>query len=194
MADFCSLCGTKLSFFGGKALVCANQDEMCCSACYDKLYPMENLERGKYLLEHGRPENPEKMQEFITVWEERARLKKALEPPTRTCPGCGGEMACKLKNFRIGADGGGGLDSLFAEQYNVDLYACPECGKVELYTANFAAIKRKQELKEQEVVCSCGTRHSSLVECPTCAHHRRVNTPPFAPSRPKNEKKPPWEK
>ena len=46
MADICSLCGTKLSFFGAHTLVCANQDERFCSKCHDKLYHMENLERG----------------------------------------------------------------------------------------------------------------------------------------------------
>ena len=40
-------------------------------------------------------------------------------------------MECKLQNFSIGADGGGGLLTLLADQYEVDLYACPACGKVE---------------------------------------------------------------
>ena len=47
-------------------------------------------------------------------------------------------MECKLQNFSIGADGGGGLLTLLADQYEVDLYACPACGKVELYTAAFS--------------------------------------------------------
>lgn len=47
-------------------------------------------------------------------------------------------MECKLQNFSIGADGGGGLWTLLADQYEVDLYACPACGKVELYTAAFS--------------------------------------------------------
>lgn len=42
------------------------------------------------------------------------------------------------QNFSIGADGGGGLWTLLADQYEVDLYACPACGKVELYTAAFS--------------------------------------------------------
>ena len=55
----------------------------------------------------------------------------------RNCPSCGAAMECKLQNFSIGADGGGGLWTLLADQYEVDLYACPACGKVELYTAAF---------------------------------------------------------
>lgn len=57
----------------------------------------------------------------------------------------------KLEHFSIGADGGGGLMTLLADQYEVDLYACPQCGKVELYTAGFVppSSTQKSELKEQ---------------------------------------------
>lgn len=43
-----------------------------------------------------------------------------------------------MGGFTIGLDGGGGLlaDVLYA-QYNVDLYTCPHCGKVEMYSSNF---------------------------------------------------------
>lgn len=195
MADYCSLCGEKLSFFGSKMLICANQEQSLCPSCYNTLDSMDNLARGKYLLEHGTPNNPEKMVEFITVYEERAKQKLTFEPPTRPCPNCGSEMKCKIKNFRIGMDGGGGLaSSLWYDQYDVDLYACPECGKVEMYTANFAAIKRKQELQEKEVVCSCGTRHSSLEPCPTCSFHRGAGAPSTPVKPRKTEKKPPWER
>ena len=60
------------------------------------------------------------------------------ETHIRNCPSCGAAMECKLQNFSIGADGGGGLLTLLADQYEVDLYACPACGKVELYTAAFS--------------------------------------------------------
>ena len=55
----------------------------------------------------------------------------------KICPACGAMLERKLENFSIGADGGGGLTTLLADQYVVDLYACPQCGKVELYTADF---------------------------------------------------------
>ena len=41
------------------------------------------------------------------------------ETRTRSCPSCGAEMECKLQNFSIGADGGGGLWTLLADQYEV---------------------------------------------------------------------------
>lgn len=68
------------------------------------------------------------------------------------CPACGAEMELKLQNFSIGRDGGGGLMSLLMEQYDVDLYACPQCGKVELYTADFQKKEDEpgEELEESE--------------------------------------------
>lgn len=65
------------------------------------------------------------------------------------CPICGSAMELKVENFSIGADGGGGLfAALIYEQYSVDLYACPQCGKVELYTAGFQ--KPEPEMKKAE--------------------------------------------
>lgn len=190
MADFCSLCGTKLSFFGGRSLICANQDEMLCPTCHDKLYPMENLERGRYLLEHGKPDNPEEMRKFITVWAERTLQKQELEPPTRTCPNCSGQMELKIKDFRIGMDGGGGFNALWYDQYDVDLYACAECGKVEMYTANFAAVKRKAELKAKKAAEEKAAARSDLQAMKRPADREYTSYRPDS----KSSSKPPWEK
>ena len=67
------------------------------------------------------------------------------EENTILCPACGAEMELKLENLSIGADGRGGLMSLLMDQYEVDLYACPVCGKVELYTAGFDSEEEKEE-------------------------------------------------
>lgn len=192
MADYCSLCGEKLSFFGGHSLVCANQDEMFCSKCHDKLYPMENLDRGVYLLEHGKPDHPEQMREFIIQYTERTKKKQELEPPTRTCPNCGSQMKLTIKDFRIGLDGNGGV-YLFGgyDQYDVDLYACPECGKVEMYTANFAAVKRRAE--------EAAVRQAARAEADEKARQVAQQVPveqEFTSYRPGSGRgeKPPWEK
>lgn len=191
MADFCSLCGAKLSFFGGHSLVCANQDETFCSKCHDELYHMDNLERGRYLLEHGKPDNPEKMREFIVFHAERTLQKKKLEPPTRPCPNCGNSMELKLKDFRIGADGDNDLfDMLTRPQYHVDLYACPECGKVELYTANFAAIKEKAERKAAIEAEEKAAAEADLQAMERSAEREYTS---YRPGRRPGEK-PPWEK
>lgn len=61
-------------------------------------------------------------------------MKKETTP---LCSACGAEMERKQTNLSIGSDGGTALRALWADTYAVDLYACPQCGKVELYTANF---------------------------------------------------------
>ena len=121
------------------------------------------------------------------------------EQDTKLCPACGGTLECKLKNLSIGPDGGGGLASLFYSQYEVDLYACPTCGKVELYNAvptppgaiGFDLGESKS------IVCSvCDTKHSILIGCPSCALHNRRAPKSSTPSdgKKKPQRKPPWER
>ena len=183
MAGNCALCGEKLSFFGGKMLICANQEEMFCSKCHDVLFDMENLERGAYLLEKGKPEYPEEMRQFIIHWDERAKQREKLkQPDTRPCPNCQAQMNLTLKGFVIGAY----ADSLLGERYNVDLYACPECGKVEMYTANFAAVKRRAE----EAAAKQAAKLAAAEEA------RKAKEQEFTSVRAgkTSGKKPPWEK
>lgn len=85
------------------------------------------------------------------------------ETRTRSCPSCGAEMECKLQNFSLGADGGGGLWTLLADQYEVDLYACPACGKVELYTAAFS-----KEPKPAPYWCEHCQEEREDRLCPVC--------------------------
>lgn len=53
------------------------------------------------------------------------------------CPVCQTPMELKQECLALGRDGGGGLWAALAPSYDVDLYACPHCGKVELYTAGW---------------------------------------------------------
>lgn len=75
-----------------------------------------------------------------------------MEEKTVLCPACGAELELKLENFSIGADGGGGLMTLLADTYDVDLYACPKCGKVELYTADFDPEDEEDEAEPEEAL------------------------------------------
>lgn len=195
MSDTCSLCGEKLGFFS-KSLVCANEDIPLCSKCYKKLYDMDGQERGEYLLAHGNPQNAEHMRAFLDKVRADLERKAELEPPTRPCPICGGMMECKLKGFQIGADGNGGIYLLGGyQQYHVDLYACPDCGKVEFYTADFASLKKREEKKQQEVTCpTCGSIHSPLVGCPRCALDQASSGAYSRKTTLFSEQKPPWEK
>lgn len=113
-----------------------------------------------------------------------------MEEKKILCPACGAELELKLQNFRIGSDGTHPLEALFADHYVVDLYACPSCGKVELYTAAV-----REEEPEELVTCPvCGKEHSPLIGCPRCAlrggQERKIT---YAPKK-KQDKRPPWEK
>jgi len=103
------------------------------------------------------------------------------------CPACGAAMERKLQNFTIGLDGGGGLfSSMMYQQYDVDLYACPQCGKVELYTANF---QKKEEKPETEAEAPLPPEESEAAETP-----EPKSGGLFGFGTRSREKRPPWEK
>lgn len=102
----------------------------------------------------------------------------------KLCPICGNPMTCKLQNFSIGADGGGGLMSLLSDQYEVDLYACPQCGKVELYTAGFVPPSPSKESQPKEQ-----TSQVDSEPIPSQADEKRGFRFPW-----QKEEKAPWEK
>lgn len=52
---------------------------------------------------------------------------------TKTCPACGGALTLKLQMLDVGSDGWSPLMAVLSESLTVDVYACPKCGKVELY-------------------------------------------------------------
>ena len=128
----------------------------------------------------------------------------------RHCPACGGMLERRLRNFSIGADGYGGLTSLGLEQFEVDLYVCAKCRRVELYAAEHEVPLRTEQ--NDQVTCPvCGTRHSALCGCPTCAvqaayvpraarpEQKQSPEPVHAPEQEKHtfpwqKKKVPWEK
>ena len=95
------------------------------------------------------------------------------------------------RNSALRRDGGGGLMAMAMPSYDVDVYACPQCGRVELFTAGFLT-KRNVPDKPEDVTCPvCGTKHSPLINCPNCALNRR----PAQSEPPRGSgKKPPWEK
>lgn len=122
----CVLCGKKIGlldqikedFYGTKQIFCSD-----CSLRLQKASPQERNDLNQQILA-----SPYLADETII----RANLDAR-----KACPACGTLMDRKIQNFSIGADGNGGLSLLLVDQYVVDLYACPQCGKVELYTAGF---------------------------------------------------------
>lgn len=211
MADSCIFCGKTLSFFTRISLNCGGVDQLSCADCAEKYGKESMIQRARLALDTGRAREPEKLTAFLEGEEKRRQAQEQLRQERekwreKACPVCGTEMELKLENFSIGADGGGGLMTLLADTYEVDLFACPVCGKVELYTARF--FREEEPEPEEQVTCPvCGTRHSSSVGCPTCAllsarsgrrpqpaEAAQPETKPFKPSRSRPGQKPPWEK
>lgn len=185
----CVLCGKKIGlldqikedFYGTKQIFCSD-----CSLRLQKASPQERNDLNQQILA-----SPDLADEAIIQANLDAR---------KTCPACGTLMDRKIQDFSIGADGGGGLMPLLSDQYVVDLYACPQCGKVELYTAApgaWAALTDQPEA--EQVTCpDCGTRHSPLIGCPSCAVRQaglgRTFPQEEKQSTSKRSKKVPWEK
>lgn len=102
------------------------------------------------------------------------------------CSACGAVLERKLTDFSIGADGYGGLTSLGMPQYNVDLYACPKCGKVELYTAAASLSQATGQSLSQRV------RAEETVQAEQQEQVQRLQEQAGLFGR--KNRKPPWEK
>ena len=185
----CVLCGKKIGMFDQIKLDFHGTKQTVCSDCDLRLQnasPKEREALDKEILDSPH------LQEGDLV---RANVNTG-----RLCTACGTMLVCRLRNFSIGQDGYGGLSSLGLPSYEVDLFSCPRSGKVELYEPQFSSQFIPEEDPEEQVTCPvCGTRHSSLIGCPTCAIRmaasgQRPKLPKTDSSRPGKWRKPPWEK
>lgn len=137
MAECCAFCGKELKLFGKESLMCGGVTQSVCRDCAGKYTWAGQIERCRDLLKAGRAKEPERVKAFLEREEKRQRERAQNQEKASRCPVCGSKMELKFENFRIGPDGVNAMDALLRTQYNVDLYACPNCGKVELYTAGF---------------------------------------------------------
>lgn len=130
----CVLCGKKVGFLDQVKYDFHGSKQILCSDCSLRMQNASSQERSD--LTQQMLSSPH-LQDVDTV--------QANVNTGKICPACGAVLERKLENFSIGADGGGGLATLLAVQYEVDLYACPQCGKVELYTAGFVPLSATEE-------------------------------------------------
>lgn len=124
----CVLCGKELARVDRVPLAVFETKQTACVECkkkFQEAMPMEQVELCRKILQ-----SPD-----LAFREDVEAYQKSVAG--KDCPACGHPMDRKQKNMSIGADGYGGLTSLGLPEYRVDLYACPKCGKVELYTARF---------------------------------------------------------
>ena len=70
----------------------------------------------------------------------------------KLCTVCGTELELKESSYAMGS-------ALFADRFHVDIYACPRCGRVELFAA-----------ERDLVTCPvCGTTHPAQEKCAICS-------------------------
>ena len=193
----CILCGKELGFFNQSRLYFRSSEQTACDACAEQYNKSEGDERAaldERILASPHLEDRAAIDAYTTRQETlRLRQEAKEQAQTKRCPNCSALMELKLENFSIGADGGGGLVALLVDQYVVDLYACPQCGKVELYTAGFIP-GLPQEEGEPSVTCPvCGTEHHPGIGCPTCAV-RAGASGRLPQAGQKHAERPPWEK
>lgn len=149
----CVLCGKKVGLLDQIELDFHGSKQVLCSACdvrMSKASPGERQDLEQEIL--------------ASPYLQKADTVQANVNTGKICPACDAVLERKLENFSIGADGGGGLMTLLADHYEVDLYACPQCGKVELYTAGFvppsAAEKNEPEKQEAQTIQETIPAHS----------------------------------
>lgn len=99
------------------------------------------------------------------------------------------------KLFHLGDEGLLGpvaRDGLFASWLEAEVIRCAHCGRAEFYLPEPPEIP--SELAEEQVTCPvCGTEHSSLSGCPTCALNR-ARGGRRTDAKTEKGQKPPWEK
>ena len=178
----CVLCGKEVGWMDRLTLSVFDTEQIVCPDCDRRFRAAPKEEKSalrRQILESPHLSQRDAVRDYLDAVE------------GKSCPACAGPLERRLKNFLIGSDGYGGLSSMGLEQYAVDLFVCPQCGKVELYAAQSSRQEEKQE--EEQVTCpTCGTRYSPLINCPHCALH---NPRGFsAPPREKKERKPSWER
>ena len=149
----CVLCGKKVGLLDQIELDFHGSKQILCSACdvrMSKASPGERQDLEQEIL--------------VSPYLQKADTVQANVNTGKICPACGAVLERKLENFSIGADGGGGLMTLLADHYEVDLYACPQCGKVELYTAGFvtpsASEKNQPDKQEAQAIQETIPDHS----------------------------------
>lgn len=89
--------------------------------------------------------------------------KTSVGQGAKLCTNCGEVLQRIAERVSLHGDCRG-IWSLLMEDIEMDVYACPDCGKLEFYRPA-AASPEPEEL----VTCpACGAQHSKYINCPNC--------------------------
>ena len=203
MAKPCAFCGKSLRFLEQEDLMCGDVRQTVCQDCRKKYGALPMREMAEQLLQFGQPEEPERLRELLRTPEERAAAARQARSTGLTCLRCGGEMLkCGRYPIQLGDEGLLGpvfRDGLMASWMKVDILRCCGCGRAEFFLPE--DMDRDAQFREtpgEMVTCPvCGTQHSSLVGCPTCAVKAASGGRVRGGTEQNGEKtsgsKPPWE-
>lgn len=197
MTKRCVFCGENLGFFSQDCLTCGNTKQFVCQECKKKYGVLSMRERVQYLLDFGHPEEPERLREYLSTPEERAQKAREAKKSGLTCLRCGGEMLKYGRHsFPLGDEGLFGTvlrEGWMTSWMEMDILRCERCGRAEFFLPN-PPLEENPNLVEEMVVCPvCGTEHSSLSGCPTCALNR-ARGGRRTDAKTEKGQKPPWEK
>ena len=199
MAKPCAFCGKSLNFLEQEELMCGGVRQTVCRDCQEKYAALPMRERVEQLLQFGQPEEPERLREYLITPEERAEAARQARRTGLICLRCGGEMLrCGRYPIHLGDEGLLGpvfRDGLLAYWMTVDILRCRACGRAEFFLPEDMD-DLPRETPGETVICPvCGTAHSSLVGCPTCAMKATAAGRPGAEGgRGPKTAKPPWER
>lgn len=198
MARTCAFCGKSIGFWEQEDLTCGSTSQIVCRECKKKYGALPMRERVEHLLNFGQPEDPQALRRYLATPEERARMDREGKKSGLTCLRCGGEMLKYGRRlFQVGEEGLLGpvfRDGFLASWEEMEILRCEKCGRAEFFLPNPSPDVQGQEMPEETVVCPvCGTEHSPLVGCPTCAV-RNARTSSRTQAKGEKERKPPWEK
>lgn len=203
MANVCIFCGKKLPLFGQEMLLCGNVFQRVCPQCREALWDLSQEERGRRALDTGRAADPEQIEAFLRESRETAQRERAAVLTDKVCLRCGKPMLrYGRKLIQLGSEGLFGpvtRDGIFSDWLEVDILRCEGCGKAEFFLPDPSAPPEPQKEEEQVTCPVCGTRHSPLIGCPSCAVRMAQSGQRPIPSResssqPESRLKPPWEK
>ena len=203
MANVCIFCEKKLPRFGQEKLLCGNVFQSVCSQCREALWDLSQEERGQRALDTGRAADPEQIEAFLTESRETAQRERTAVLTDKVCLRCGKPMLrYGRKLIQLGSEGFFGpvtRDGIFSDWLEVDILRCEGCGKAEFFIPDESGAPKLKKEEEQVTCPVCGTKHSPLIGCPSCAVRMAQSGQRSRPSgedvpQRENSRKPPWEK
>ena len=142
--EICVFCGEEVGAFRKDVIYCGSTTQVSCKSCAKEIGDIEETERCRRALKLGLAENPDRIQERITLLTEAEDHRPA-------CLRCGAKMrfGCvqNLDNSPL-------RDGIFSETFDVLPIYCTTCGKMEFYHPGYV---RQDKFMEYLIKKDTGT-------------------------------------